>query len=108
MAKNRNKVESILQILKGYIKLLEKNNFPIDKAILFGSYANGKYDEWSDIDVLLVSKAFSGERFLDKERIRRLTISYNSNISPIPFNSKDFDVTNLFIKDVVDNGVVIS
>jgi len=94
MAKSRNKVESILQILKGYIKLLEENNFPIDKAILFGSYANGKYDEWSDIDVLLVSKAFSGERFLDKEKIRKLTISYNSNISPIPFNSKDFDVTN--------------
>lgn len=108
MDKERDKIDNIIQNLKGYIKLLESNNFPIKTAYLFGSYANGTFNEWSDIDVLLVSDSFEGIRFSDKEKIRKITLSYNSDISPIPFNTKDFDLTNLFIKDIVNSGIQIA
>ena len=108
MDKERSKIENIILNLKGYIKLLERNNFPIRTAYLFGSYANGTFNDWSDIDVLLVSDSFEGIRFFDKEKIRKITLSYNSDISPIPFNTKDFDLTNLFIKDIVNSGIQIT
>jgi predicted nucleotidyltransferase len=56
-------------IIKRFIDELEKNNIPIKEAILFGSYAKGNYHDWSDIDLALVSDAFEGERFRDRNKI---------------------------------------
>jgi predicted nucleotidyltransferase len=97
----------IIELVKKYISLLEKNNFPIKKAILFGSYANGKYDKWSDIDIALVSDKFEGNRFLDRNRISRLTLDFNYNISPLPYNTKDFEEGDLFIKEIINTGIRI-
>lgn len=105
MDKKTDTIKNVIDNLKGYIKLLEKNKYPIKTAILFGSYANGKYNEWSDIDVLLVSDAFKGERFIDKDKIRKITLSYDYNISPHPYNTKDFDSTNLFLKEIISSGI---
>ena len=107
MDKERTKIDNIIQNLKGYIKLLESNNFPIKTAYLFGSYAKGTDNDWSDIDVLLVSDSFEGVRFFDKEKIRKITLSYNSDISPFPYNPKDFDSSNLFIKEIIRSGIKI-
>jgi predicted nucleotidyltransferase len=107
MDKERTKIDNIIQNLKGYIKLLESNNFPIKTAYLFGSYAKGTFNDWSDIDILLVSDSFEGIRFFDKEKIRKITLSYNSDISPFPYNPKDFDSSNLFIKEIIRSGIKI-
>jgi uncharacterized protein len=100
-----SEIKKTIDHLKGYIKMLGENEIPIKTAYLFGSYAKGSYDEWSDIDVLLVSDVFQGVRFLDKEKIRKISLKYNHNISPIPFNTKDFDTTNLFIKEIINTGI---
>jgi predicted nucleotidyltransferase len=34
--------------------------------ILYGSYARGDFNVWSDIDILIISEAFEGIRFLDR------------------------------------------
>ena len=85
-----------------------QSNFNPDSIILFGSYAKGTFNDRSDIDVLLVSDSFEGIRFFDKEKIRKITLSYNSDISPLPYNTKDFDLTNLFIKDIINSGIQIA
>ena len=56
----------ILNKIIQFLNILEKNNIHINKAILFGSYAKGTFNEWSDIDIALVSDNFQGNRFLDK------------------------------------------
>lgn len=61
----------ILDIIKKFIFALESNNIKINRAILFGSFAKGNSNEWSDIDVALVSDAFIGKRFIDREKIRK-------------------------------------
>ena len=35
-------------------------------AILYGSYARGDFNVWSDIDLIVASEAFEGTRFLDR------------------------------------------
>ncbi|OHB46831.1 MAG: nucleotidyltransferase, partial [Planctomycetes bacterium GWF2_40_8] len=58
-----------------YIRELNRNNIPIKEAILFGSCAKGNYQEWSDIDIALVSDIFEGNRIDDKDKIRKITLS---------------------------------
>ena len=52
----------IARLLKKYIEKLEENRIPIRQAVLFGSYAAGGSNEWSDIDIALVSDVFEGIR----------------------------------------------
>ena len=61
--------DSIIDIVKRYVAELEKHHIPVREAILYGSYANGRVREEGDIDVALVSVAFTGDRFEDRRRI---------------------------------------
>jgi predicted nucleotidyltransferase len=84
----------IEKTIKSYIEQLESIGVHVQQAILFGSYANGKYDEWSDIDLAIVSDDFAGNRFNDRNKIRKLTLKVNSDISPMPFRPEDFNDTD--------------
>ncbi len=97
----------ILENIKKYISELEKNHYPIEIAILYGSYANGTYNEWSDIDVALVSEAFEGNRFLDKDKIRKFKMKIEPGISPLPYRPEDFDESDLFVKEIIRTGIRI-
>ena len=35
-------------------------------VVLYGSYARGDFNLWSDVDILLISDAFENIRFLDR------------------------------------------
>ena len=39
---------------------------PLEKMILFGSFATGKTRKWSDIDLLIVSESFKGVKPLNR------------------------------------------
>ena len=67
----------IKKIIDKYLQSLNRHNIPIKEAILFGSYAKGNYQEWSDIDIALVSDIFEGNRINDKDKIRKITLVYN-------------------------------
>jgi predicted nucleotidyltransferase len=56
-------------IIDRYIAELEKNDIPIQEAVVFGSYSKGQADQWSDIDIALVSDAFEGLRIQDRKKI---------------------------------------
>jgi predicted nucleotidyltransferase len=96
----RNKIEL-------FINELEKNNINIKQAILFGSYASGTADEWSDIDLALVSDNFSGDRFDDREMIRDYKSVAGWDISPYPYTSEGFK-NSFFVRDeILGKGLVI-
>lgn len=105
MAKKADK--RIEQTIKSYIEQLESIGVHVQQAILFGSYATGKYDEWSDIDLAIVSDDFAGNRFNDRNKIRKVTLQVNSDISPIPFRPEDFNDSNYFVKEILETGIRI-
>jgi len=74
-------------------------------VLLFGSYASGKYDKWSDIDIALVSDLFVGNRIDDKDMIRKITLSVSSAIEVIPFTPDDFNAQNPFAKEILRTGI---
>ncbi len=98
--------ESVLNKINLYLDELSKNNIKVRKAILFGSYAKGNYNEWSDIDIAVVSDSFEGYLFKDKEKNRGLYSRVDLRLSILPLNSTSLN--SFFIQsEIVKKGANI-
>jgi len=53
--------QSIIELLKNYIFILNSKGIPVHKDFLYGSYSDDSASEYSDIDILIVSEAFDKE-----------------------------------------------
>ncbi len=95
---------SVKAIIKRYLKALEEDNIHVNQAILFGSRARKEGDQWSDIDIAIVSETFEGDRFNDRARIRKTTLSVSSDLSPIPFRPEDFSPNDPFVREILSTG----
>lgn len=93
--------------IKLLINELTKNNIIVEKAYLFGSYANGNYNELSDIDLALVSNSFQGNRIIDNDLLREVTTRIDPNIYTAPFNPEDFVDDDYFVKEIINTGIRI-
>jgi predicted nucleotidyltransferase len=98
----------VIKKIKSFIKELERDNIHIKRAILFGSYAKGTFNEWSDIDVVLVSEDFEGISILDKEKTIPSLSKVDYDISPHPYRPEDFDESDLFVKEILETGIEIN
>jgi predicted nucleotidyltransferase len=105
MAKIPDKIRSII---KNLLEEAEKEHISIQKAILFGSYANGTNTEFSDIDLALVSDDFQGSRFEDNMKLMRAVLRVNSDIETHPFRPEDFNNENPFVVEILKNGIVFN
>ncbi|MEW6419496.1 MAG: nucleotidyltransferase domain-containing protein [Nitrospirota bacterium] len=99
--------DSIIDAVRRYIDELEKNQIHIQEAVIFGSYAKGIARPESDIDVALISDAFTGDRFEDRRRIVPLRRKIDSRIEPIPFKPEDFDNGGTLAEEIKKTGVII-
>jgi len=97
----------VKEILDRYLTALKENNIPINRAILFGSYANGKFNNWSDIDIAIVSDIFEGSRIKDRSKIRRITLSVSCDIEVLPYKTDDFNEEDPFVREIIETGIKI-
>ena len=83
-----------------------KNAMPIDRAFLFGSYANGTATEQSDIDVCFFSHSFEDLPSIDiMTQLFRLTRKYKGiDIEPRGFPTSELDNDNPFVKEILRTG----
>ena len=73
-----------VEAVRAYARRLNEEGFDVRFAVLYGSYANGSPDEWSDIDVVVVSPRFDGPK--DRADIDRLwvaTLDVDDRIEPV-------------------------
>ena len=96
--------KEIIEKVKKFIDLLENYNIRINQAILFGSYAKGNQDKWSDIDLAIVSDDFIGDRYNDINKLKEFIFSIDTDISPLPFRIDEFTIDNLFVKEIIQTG----
>jgi predicted nucleotidyltransferase len=102
------KKHAVREIVQRYLQELARNNIPVEKAIIFGSYVNGNPREESDIDVALISTAFTGDRFEDRRRIVPLRRKIDTRIEPMPFRPEDFSHGGILIDEIKKTGITIS
>lgn len=99
--------DSVSNIINSYIAVLKNNRIPVSRVYLFGSYARGTAGQWSDIDIALISDAFTGNRIKDRDLIRKYTRSTSSLIEVIPFSSEDFNENNPLANEILKSGIRI-
>ena len=77
--------ESVEGIIREYLRAAAQAGFHIKKAVLFGSYARGHADEWSDIDLIIIAPEFDGlaDRAL-VTKLWELRARTDSRIEPVP------------------------
>lgn len=79
----------VKKIIKDYARILSANGFLFTNIYLFGSYATGRADKDSDIDVAVVAK--NTNDYLDKIMLLwKLSVLADSRIEPILIDATDF------------------
>jgi uncharacterized protein len=96
---------TIIDKINSFVEYLEKDNIQIQQIYLFGSQAKGKFNEYSDIDLALVSQNFCGVRFKDNETIIKKTPSIFSMIETHPYRPEDFTTDNPFVEEILRTGI---
>jgi uncharacterized protein len=98
-----------IKIVKTFKERLQKV-IPIQKIILFGSRAKGKIHEWSDFDLMVVSKSFKGKKSFKR------AIGFHNHwdfdypvdflcYTPEEFNKLKNQIT--IVREAVNNGIEI-
>jgi uncharacterized protein len=99
--------EGIKKVIEDYIRELKKE-IPIEKAVLFGSYAKGNQHNDSDVDLAVFSDYFDGMRRVDGINYLLLrAMEYDIDIEPLPFTKADYFDQNGFAKEVLKEGIEI-
>lgn len=98
----------IMEKVKKFLELVSINGLHIEKAILFGSYIKGTANKWSDIDLALVSKDFTGIGFYDRKKVNPYLIKTSSMIEIHPFRPEDFKEENIFLSKILKEGKEVS
>ena len=97
------------------IREIIRQNFEPDKIILFGSYAYGKSDEESDIDLLIVKdlpkNKIRESRYYLRSLLRDIISTYQKDIDILLLREKDIKVRiemgDLFIQEIYEKGHLI-
>lgn len=80
----------VRRLVIAYLNDLEhRTRLPIERAIIYGSYAKGTPHRWSDIDLCIISKRFRNRSQAVNYLMRRRGVEF-CEISPVGFPPKDF------------------
>jgi uncharacterized protein len=101
--------ENAIKVVEAFAKEIIATGFPLDKVILFGSYANGTPHVYSDIDVALFSPKFIGfgfedRKFFSKINIRNEFIDIETQTYPTEVLQKE----NPFVDLIQKTGIEVS
>ncbi|MBI5526675.1 MAG: nucleotidyltransferase domain-containing protein [Deltaproteobacteria bacterium] len=77
--------------VRSYLRELALRGVPASFGVVFGSYAAGRADKWSDIDLLVVSPLFDGDFPHDRVSLLwRVAARTDNRIEPIPCGEKQW------------------
>ncbi|WP_054839511.1 nucleotidyltransferase domain-containing protein [Thermococcus sp. JCM 11816] len=102
--------EELLKILRDVkARLQEILGENLVEIILFGSYARGEAEEWSDVDVLVVVKRWLTLEELDRmaEATNKYAIEKGVAISLIPYIEKPDMSSDPLILNVMREGIKV-
>ena len=102
--------EQLDQTIKDYLSRL-KDKIKIDKVILFGSYAKGTATEFSDIDLLIISKDLPPDEPKCKNgfHLDNLVGDFNPRLEVMAINPQKLNnaIEKGFFEEILTTGKVI-
>jgi predicted nucleotidyltransferase len=103
-------IKKVIKSVQTYLNFLTQQGIPVSFGVLYGSYAKNKANEWSDIDLLVVSPEYDSKRTIDDyERLWMYAARMDSRIEPIPVGERQYleDDTNAIIEIAQREGQII-
>lgn len=76
---------TVVKGVKKYLDRLSQTGLPVSFGVIFGSYATGTANQYSDIDLVVVSSDF--DKAISRDNIKKLwqiAARIDSRIEPIP------------------------
>lgn len=96
----------VKNIVKKYAAALEKAQYPFSAMYVFGSYAKGTPNQWSDIDVAIVSDRLKRQYDANRLLLWKLRRGVDTRIEPHGFTVKDFaDNANSMAYEIRRTGI---
>ncbi len=96
-------------IANKYVGEVVKAGIPVSAAYLFGSYAKGNSNFYSDIDVCIVSEKFGKDYFRESVMLGNLANNINYKIEAVPMNPNDMnDKYSTLASEVKKFGILVS
>jgi uncharacterized protein len=99
--------QEVLEVMNNYVNRL-KQQIPVEKAILFGSYVKGNYSKDSDVDLAVFSPAFESMTRVDGLTFLLMqALSYRIDIQPQPYTMKDYIEHIGLVDEIIKTGIEI-
>lgn len=100
--------ESIQELIEDYIIKLSKE-IPVNKVVLFGSYAKGTVHKYSDVDIAVFSDYFKDMSRVDGIHMLVLrAMDYDINIEPQPFTMEEYKKPIGLVEEILKTGIEIN
>jgi uncharacterized protein len=99
--------QEVLSVATDYINKLKKQ-IPIEKVILFGSFAKGTNTVDSDVNIAVFSPAFESMSRVDGITFLLMqALGYKIDIQPQPYTMKDYREHIGLVDEILNTGVEI-
>ena len=98
----------VMKNVRIFLEKLKNTGMSITKAYIFGSYAEGRADKWSDIDIAIVSPQIGNDRFEERIRLTELAVSIDDRLEPLPFNQVTFNDNDPFVQKILTDGLLVN
>ena len=96
--------DDVRKIVRHFLDEIQKTH-KVELAFLYGSYAKGAANKWSDIDIAIVSPDFSDDLLEERLALTKLAIPIDDRIEPKPFNMRSFDPNDPLVYEIIKNGI---
>lgn len=99
--------KEIVKKVNDFVKEIKKHKINVTKVILYGSRVSGKYHEFSDIDVAVVSPDFGKDRYKEGARLFEIASKIDTLIEPVPVSEDSYenDTWIPLIYEIRKNGI---
>jgi len=94
----------IKETINKFFEEVKNENLSIDQAFLFGSYAKGNYNKYSDIDIAIISNDFVGNNFLDSRLLDNAIFKSSIDIEVHTFRPDDFSKQSPLVMEILKSG----
>lgn len=105
MVKNKTAVRrAILQYIRAVNAIV-----PVERVVLYGSWAHGKPHEFSDIDLAIFSPDFGKNKLKEMQLLSKIAFEVDAAIEAIPYPSDQFqtDDPTTFVYEIINTGITI-
>jgi predicted nucleotidyltransferase len=84
--------DAIISVIRQYLTALPTVGIHARRGVLFGSFARGEADQYSDIDLVVIAPEFDiGRDFDTIKNLWETTLLADNRIEPIPCGEREWE-----------------